>query len=187
MLMKEYVFVSRNFLLLHKLKKGRRLNICQLFTCWTLVEPSQMIPAILVDQLQQGKEASVSRNIVHLFVSKLCWPQAQQYLVPLLHVLQVFMSKMVKTIKLCSNYAVCWTLRTSSTSFCWTLRTSSICFCWTLRTSSICLCWTLKSNKNLCYQFLESNIKICYQFLESNKSSCFQFLESNKQHNLSTN
>ena len=84
MLMKEYVFVSRNFLLLHKLKKGRRLNLCQLFTCWTLVEPSQMIPAILVDQLQQGKEASVSRNIVHLFVSKLCWPQAQQYLVPLL-------------------------------------------------------------------------------------------------------
>ena len=84
MLMKEYVFVSRNFLLLHKLKKGRRLNLCQLFTCWTLVEPSQMIPAILVDQLQQGKEASVSRNIVHLFVSKPCWPQAQQYLVPLL-------------------------------------------------------------------------------------------------------
>ena len=51
MLMKEYVFVSRNFLLLHKLKKGRQLNLCQLFTRWTLVEPSQMIPAILVDQL----------------------------------------------------------------------------------------------------------------------------------------
>ena len=52
MLMKECVFVSKSFLLLHKLKKGRRPNLCQLFTCWTLVEPSQMIPAILVDQLQ---------------------------------------------------------------------------------------------------------------------------------------
>ena len=51
MLMKEYVFVSRNFLLLHKLKKGRQPNLCQLFTRRTLVEPSQMIPAILVDQL----------------------------------------------------------------------------------------------------------------------------------------
>ena len=46
------------------------------------------------------------------------------------------MSKFVKIIKLCSNYAVCWTLRTSSTSFCVTLRTSSICFCWALRTNS---------------------------------------------------
>ena len=35
---------------------------------------------------------------------------------------------MVKIIKFCSNYAVCWTLRTSSISFCWTLRTSSIFF-----------------------------------------------------------
>ena len=26
----------------------------------------------------------VSRTIDHLFVSKLCWPQAQQYLVPLM-------------------------------------------------------------------------------------------------------
>jgi len=52
MLMKEYVFVSMNFLLLQKLKKGRRPILCQLFTSWTLVEPSQMITAILVDQLQ---------------------------------------------------------------------------------------------------------------------------------------
>ena len=52
MLMKEYVLVSRNFLLLHKLKKKTRHNLCQLFTCWTLVDPSQMIPAILIDQLQ---------------------------------------------------------------------------------------------------------------------------------------
>ena len=28
-------------------------------------------------------EAFVSRSIVHLFVSKMGWPQAQQYLVPL--------------------------------------------------------------------------------------------------------
>ena len=84
---KEYVFVSRNFLLLHKLKKLRRPNLCQLFTyagpMSTLVEPNQMILAILIDQLQQGKAAFVSRNIVYLFVSKLCLRQAQQYLVPL--------------------------------------------------------------------------------------------------------
>ena len=42
-----------------------------------------MILAILIDQLQSGKVASVSRNIVHLFVSKLPLPKAQQYLVPL--------------------------------------------------------------------------------------------------------
>ena len=46
----------------------------------------------------------------------------------------------VKIVTFYSNYAVCWTQRTSS-----------ICLCWTLRTSSICLCWTLKSNKHLCY------------------------------------
>ena len=42
-----------------------------------------MLLAILIDQLQQEKVASVSQNIVHLFVSKLSLPQAQQYLVPL--------------------------------------------------------------------------------------------------------
>ena len=42
-----------------------------------------MILAILIDQLHLGKVASVSRNIVHLFVSKLSLPQAQQYPVPL--------------------------------------------------------------------------------------------------------
>jgi hypothetical protein len=56
MLSKEYVFVSRNFLLLRKLKKGRWPNLCQLFTyagpMSTLVEPNQMILAILIDQLQ---------------------------------------------------------------------------------------------------------------------------------------
>ena len=52
MLRKEYVFVARNFLLLHKFIKGRRLNLCKLFKCWTLVETSQMFLAILVDQLQ---------------------------------------------------------------------------------------------------------------------------------------
>ena len=45
----------------------------------TLVEPHQMILAILIDQLQQGKAASVSRNLVHLFVLQLYLRQAQQY------------------------------------------------------------------------------------------------------------
>ena len=76
LLKKEYVFVLKNFLLLFKLKKGRQPNLCQLFTYAgprsTLVEPNQMNLAILIDQLQQGKTASISRNIVQLFVSKLC-------------------------------------------------------------------------------------------------------------------
>ena len=55
MLMEEYVFVSRNFLLLLNFKAGRGLNLCQLFICWTLVEPSQMIPAILVDLIAIGE------------------------------------------------------------------------------------------------------------------------------------
>ena len=38
----------------------------------TLVEPNQMILAILVYQLKEGKVVSVSRNIVNVFVSKLC-------------------------------------------------------------------------------------------------------------------
>ena len=36
----------------------------------------------LIGQLQWGKAASVSRNIVHKLVSKLCLHQGQQYLVP---------------------------------------------------------------------------------------------------------
>ena len=74
-------------------------------------------------------------------------PFSLQFKVPW-HVLQVFVNKMVEIIKLCSNYAVCWTLRTRSTRFCWTLRTSSICFCWTNSTN---FCWTLQFNKDLCY------------------------------------
>ena len=50
---------------------------------YALVEQNPMILAILIDQLQYGKVASVSRNIVHLFVSKLFLLQAQQYPVPL--------------------------------------------------------------------------------------------------------
>jgi hypothetical protein len=49
----------------------------------TLVEPNQIIQAILIDQLQQGKEASTSKNLVHLIVSQLCLRQAHQYLVPI--------------------------------------------------------------------------------------------------------
>ena len=56
-------------------------NLCQLFK--TLVEPNPMVLAILIDQLQKGKVASLSRNIVHVFVLRLSLPQAQQYLVPL--------------------------------------------------------------------------------------------------------
>ena len=33
--------------------------------------------------------------------------------------------KVVKIIKLCSNYAVCWAVRTSSTGICWALNTNS--------------------------------------------------------------
>ena len=50
----------------------------------TRLEPNQMILAIFMGQLQQVKAASVSRNRVNLFVSKLCLCQAHQYLVPLL-------------------------------------------------------------------------------------------------------
>ena len=46
----------------------------------TLVKSNQMIPAILTDQLQYGRAASVSRKKVQLFVPKLCLRQAQQYL-----------------------------------------------------------------------------------------------------------
>ena len=68
MLMKEYVFVSRNFLLLHKLKKGRQLNLCQLFTRWTLVEPSQMIPAILLTNYNRGRKLlSLETCFIYLF------------------------------------------------------------------------------------------------------------------------
>ena len=75
-----------------KTKKRRQPNLWQflffLFFTYdgfmsTLVEPNQMILAILIDQLQWGKEPSDSRNIVHLLVSKLCLRQAQQYLVPI--------------------------------------------------------------------------------------------------------
>ena len=45
-----------------------------------------MILAILMDQLQWGKVASVSRNIGHLFVSKPSLSRAQQYLVCLIEV-----------------------------------------------------------------------------------------------------
>ena len=76
---KEYVFALRNILLLHKLKKeDDSASYLQ-----QLLKPNPMILTILIDQLQRGKVASVSRNIVHLFVSKLSFPQAQQNLVPL--------------------------------------------------------------------------------------------------------
>ena len=47
-----------------------------------------MIKAILIDQLQQGKAAFVNKNTVHLFISKLCFRQAQQYLVHLYQILE---------------------------------------------------------------------------------------------------
>ena len=87
MLTKEYIFVLKKFQILHKLKKEDNLtssSYLHLLDLSTLVEPNQMILAILMEQLQYGKAASVSINIVNLFVSKLCLCQAQQYLVPLL-------------------------------------------------------------------------------------------------------
>ena len=66
--------------------KGRRPNLCQLDAyarpMSTLIEPNQMVLAILIDQLQQGNAGSVSRNIVHLIFVRLCLRQAQQYLIP---------------------------------------------------------------------------------------------------------
>ena len=49
----------------------------------TLVDPNKIILNILIDHLKQGKAASVSGNLVHLFVSQLCLSQAQQYLISL--------------------------------------------------------------------------------------------------------
>ena len=72
---------------LTKTKKGRRPYLCQLFTCAcpmsTLVEPNLMILTILIYQLQYWKAASVSRNIVHLFVSKLVCTKFSSTLFPL--------------------------------------------------------------------------------------------------------
>ena len=52
MLMKGYIFVSRNFLLSHTLKKEDDLTSASYLHYRTLVKPSQMTLAILIDQLQ---------------------------------------------------------------------------------------------------------------------------------------
>ena len=71
-----FVFVLRNFLLLHKLKERWRPNLCQLFTYAgpksTLVDPNHLIQYIFIDQLQQGKTASVPRKLVNFFLLQLC-------------------------------------------------------------------------------------------------------------------
>ena len=58
--------------------------MCQLLTCtspiWTLAGPNQMILDFFIHQSQYRKTASISRNRVHSFVSKLCWCKAQWYM-----------------------------------------------------------------------------------------------------------
>ena len=81
------IFFLKKFPPFTETKKGRQPNLCQLVAyaghMSTLLETNQMVLAMWIDQLQQGRAASVSRNIVHLFVLKLCLWQAQQYLDPL--------------------------------------------------------------------------------------------------------
>ena len=67
MLTKEYVFVFENFQLLHELRNKDNLS-----------SASYLLVLHLYEHL--GKAASVFRNTVHLFVSKLCWCKAQRYM-----------------------------------------------------------------------------------------------------------
>ena len=53
--------------------------------------------------------------------------------------------KIVKFIKFCLNYDVCWALKTRSKCFSWALKTRSKCFSLALRKSSRCFCWALKT------------------------------------------